>query len=229
MQYPSQRTFPQVRTAWNAIDGSKPCHAELCRDRGLARKYCSKPETRVAGPWHHGLKASDLSPVSALDPLEGREPHDWQEQVIAVCRERPDDHTIHWIWEPTGKTGKTTLCKHLVLTRGAHYVSGAAKDIIYSIAARMEERGAPDIVLFDVPRCTMESRISWQSIEQCKNGLAFSAKYESKPIVFNCPHIFCFSNEPPDLGKLSADRWSVHKVIEEDPGVLTLDPQLRDC
>lgn len=228
MQYPSQRTFDQVRAAWNAIDGSKPCHAELCRSPKHARKYCSKSESRVAGPWSHGLKISDLTEVQARDPLEGKELRDWQEQVLAVCAEPPDDRTIIWIWEPEGKTGKTSLCKHLVLTRGAHYVSGAAKDIIYSIAARMDSAGAPGIILFDVPRCT-EGRISWQSIEQCKNGLAFSAKYESKPIVFDCPHIICFSNEEPDRAKLSADRWSIHRIIEEDPGVWTLDPQLRDC
>lgn len=171
-----------------------------------------------------------MTEVRALDPLAGTELWDWQEQVVAMCREVPDSRTIVWIWEPQGRTGKTSLCKHLVLTQGAHYVSGAAKDIIYSIAARMEEHGAPRIVLFDIPRCTAEQRISWQSIEQCKNGLAFSAKYESKPIVFDCPHLICFSNEEPDRGKLSADRWSIHRIIqEEEDGPWTLDPQLRDC
>jgi hypothetical protein len=42
-----------------------------------------------------------------------------------------------------------------------------------------------------------------------------SVKYETSTLVFNCPHVFCFSNELPEFDKLSSDRWKIW-YIEND-------------
>lgn len=226
VSFKSQRYFNALRVKFNSIEGCSPVHLEKARDRKQAAKYCSKSTTRVSGPWSKGIAQAMLTVDPPRDPLMGRNLHDWQTQVLAVAREEPDDRTIYWFWEPDGAVGKTSLCKHLVLTQSAAYVAGGAKDILYAIKTVMEASGPPRMVLFDIPRSS-ESRISWQSIEAVKNGLAFSSKYESGTIVFNCPHVFCFSNGPPETDKLSADRWSIHRIIKEDDN-LTLDPELRD-
>ena len=38
------------------------------------------------------------------------------------------------------------------------------------------------------------------------------AKYESKPICRNSPHVIIFANFEPDLDKLSNDRWIIKKI-----------------
>ena len=39
--------------------------------------------------------------------------------VVDILKTEPDERTIHWFWEPKGNVGKTTLCKWLVVKRGA--------------------------------------------------------------------------------------------------------------
>lgn len=232
VSYRSQRMFSILRAQWNAIPGVAPVHLEKVQDRPSAVLYCSKSETRIAGPWSSGIPMKEMTADPPKDPLEGIEPYDWQRQVLALLAEPPDDRTIYWFWEPDGNVGKTALCKHLVLTRDAAYVSGAGKDILYAIGTQLAERGAPGIVIFDIPR-SAESKISWGSIESIKNGLAFSAKYEAKTLVFNPPHVCCFANRSPEEAQLSADRWKIHRICREDPEgeeqIYTFDPELRDC
>jgi len=67
----------------------------------------------------------------------------------------------------------------------------------------------------------MEEYISYGAMEKIKNGFYMSSKYESKPIIRNCPHIICFANFEPDYDKLSQDRWKVHNIGVTTP-TLTL-------
>jgi len=66
-------------------------------------------------------------------------------------------------------------------------------------------------VIFDVPRDN-GNKISYKSVESIKNGMIYSPKYESKYKLFNSPHIIIFANEPPQLEKLSIDRWVVKEI-----------------
>jgi hypothetical protein len=46
----------------------------------------------------------------------------------------------------------------------------------------------PDPIIYDVPR-TAENFVNYGVLEQVKNGLFFSSKYESEMAVFNPPHV----------------------------------------
>lgn len=59
-------------------------------------------------------------------------------------------------------------------------------------------------------------------IEQIKNGIYFSGKYESQMKYDKPPHVVVFSNTMPDQSKLSADRWN---IVFLDPAV---DQQLAE-
>ncbi len=63
-------------------------------------------------------------------------------------------------------------------------------------------------MVIDIPRAN-EGNVSYQAIEDLKNGALFSTKYESGMCVFNSPHVVVFANMAPDLNKLSADRWNI--------------------
>lgn len=65
---------------------------------------------------------------------------------------------------------------------------------------------APTICLFDIPR-TSEKFMNYGTLEQIKNGLFFSGKYESRMFMMDNVHEFVFANFAPPKGVVSDDRW----------------------
>lgn len=133
------------------------------------------------------LSAADLRP--------------WQQDCLDKLRAQ-DDRTVLWIWEPEGGCGKTFMAKWLYVMESAFYCEGGKKaDIAY--AYKYEET-----VVFDLSR-QVEEFVNYGVIESFKNGLIFSAKYESAMKVFKGCRVVVFSNWAPDRTKLSEDRWEV--------------------
>ncbi|KAK7505378.1 hypothetical protein BaRGS_00003540 [Batillaria attramentaria] len=64
------------------------------------------------------------------------------------------------------------------------------------------------VVIFDLAR-SQEDHINYEIIESIKNGVMFSSKYESQMKIFPPPHVVIFANFPPNLRKLSQDRWDI--------------------
>jgi len=127
----------------------------------------------------------------------------WQKNIIKIIESEPDDRTIHWYWEPNGCSGKTTFSKYLTRKFDAVPLEGKKNDILYC-AAEFES----DIYIYDIER-SLEEFVSYGAIEKIKNGYYMCAKYESKPIDRNPPHVIIFANFPPDIEKLSKDRWNI--------------------
>lgn len=179
---------------WEKAKGSKQQNVD----------YCSKESGQI----HCSVRLPE--PLKLVCTL-----HAWQSQLLEVLLEAPDDRTIRWYWDRDGNTGKTALAKLLVVRHGAIVVGGKAGDIKYGVCAYMDGHNGcgPRIVIIDVPRVSLDY-ISYQGIEEVKNGLFFSPKYESRMAVFNSPHVVVFANRLPDAEKLSTDRWSIIKIDE---------------
>lgn len=166
--------------------------------------YCSK-----GGKVHTNMVLK--KPV--LDPLEGKILYNWQKRIIDLISAPPDNRKIYWFWEETGNVGKSSFAKHLVLTRSALLVSGKGADIKYCIASELDKRDI-EIIIYDIPRQSL-GHINFAALEEVKNGLFFSSKYESKNIIYNIPHLIIFANQPPspvDLFYLSKDRWIIEEI-----------------
>ena len=70
-----------------------------------------------------------------------------------------------------------------------------------------------DIFLFNIPRGSMEY-LSYSILEMIKDRYIFSPKYNSKEkILHGKTRVVVFSNEFPDMNKMSADRF----VIRTNP------------
>jgi hypothetical protein len=188
-------------------------YCEPQRTRGRARyTYVLKTGTRIAGPWTKNVSLPP-QPVRLLDPDAM---HMWQTALLQTLDENPDDRTIHWYWEPCGGSGKSVLCKYLCAKMDAIICSGRASDMKYLIAQYIKRRKThPRIILFDVPR-TNAKFIDYQGLEEIKNGLFASTKYECAMITMNSPHVVVFANNPPDQSKLSADRWNIIRIQNND-------------
>lgn len=141
---------------------------------------------------------------------------DWQQHILTIVESEPDDRTIHWFWEPTGKIGKSVFTKYLCALHGAQICAGKAADMKCQIAELVEKDDPPRIIIMDIPRESM-TYVSYPGIEEIKNGCFSSPKFKSRMCLMNCPHVIIFANTMPDTWKMSEDRWKIMRIDEEFP------------
>lgn len=164
--------------------------------------YCSKDHNIMMHSKDY-VNGKLIVPIKTIDDSVL---YDWEKEIIEIIKKEPDDRKIYWYWEPKGCTGKTTFAKYLYIKHGAIPIEGKKNDILYC-AATFES----DIYIIDLER-SLESYVSYSAIEKIKNGFYMCAKYESRPICRNSPHVIIFANFEPDLDKLSNDRWIIKKI-----------------
>lgn len=186
---------------------SNKIHWEICRNKKASIAYCQKEDTRTGNVFSHGVRVDTV-----LKYLKRSNFKNWQRKLKEELNGDPHPRKIIWIWESVGGVGKSAMAKHLVIEDGALVVSGKAADVKYGIVKWKESKGCyPTIIILDVPR-SYADYVSYQGIEEIKNGLFFSSKYESEMVVYNPPHIVVFANTMPDRNKMSKDRWDVREI-----------------
>ncbi len=130
----------------------------------------------------------------------------WQQACLDALATQ-SERTVLWIMDSTGGKGKTFLAKWLCVMNDAFYVEGGKKaDISYAYDFQ-------ETVVFDLCRQTQDF-VNYGTIESFKNGMLFSAKYESTMKVFKPAKVVVFSNWAPDRNALSADRWQIVNLDE---------------
>jgi len=174
-------------------------HLEVCRgDEESNIRYCSKDNNNV-------IKYGYPRELILITPNLP-----WQLEILDIIKEIPNNRLVYWYWSKAGGIGKSQFCKYLVAKHDCVFIDEGKKgDIMYSIVESDMDRC--NCVIFDVPRDN-GNKISYKSVESIKNGMIYSPKYESKYKLFNSPHIIIFANEPPQLEKLSTDRWIVKEI-----------------
>lgn len=181
------------------------CHIEKAKGVKNCIKYCSKKDTRIGKTYSKGIHIDE-------DPIIIQELRPWQIQIREILLTDKSDRTIHWVYDPDGNIGKTAFCRYFCVKYNALYMTGKSADLKYAITSALEESKV-QFCLFDYTR-SQEEYISYQGMEEIKNGIFFNTKYESKMTVFNSPVVCCFANFLPDFDKLSRDRWECYRVVD---------------
>lgn len=182
-------------------------HLEKVNNRDASIEYCQKPETRTEGPWLKGFP-KPIKIISTMRP--------WQQKILDLLAAEANDRTINWVVDTEGSSGKTALCKYIITNYNALYLTGKASDMKYLITQYLEQdpTNADNLIcLFDYTR-SVETFVSYQGIEEIKNGIFTNTKYEVKMVIFNSPHVFVFSNFTPLTQRLSKDRWNIINLNE---------------
>lgn len=198
------------RARFNTVKDLCPrAHIEATKGSAMDNyAYCTKRDGVLAGPWIKGYR----KPVK--NPLDGKTLRPFQQDILDLIDTEPDGRTIHWYWDANGNTGKSSLAKHICLTRShqALYVGGKAADMKYAICKFLENvENDLQIVLIDIPR-TAGQYLSYTGIEEIVNGIFFSGKYEATMQTFNPPHVICFANFMPAMENISLDRWDIVNI-----------------
>jgi hypothetical protein len=176
-------------------------HIEITRGDELSNvKYCSKEGDYKS----QGLKVPrPLKPLPVMDRW-------WQKDLISVVEDEPHDRLVYWYYSNSGNTGKTTFARYLHRKYGALLLSGKASDMKNSIVEYHKCTGdTPEIILYDLPRGFSKEYVSYNGLEEIKNMFFYSGKYEGGMIDGNPPHFIIFSNEQPEVEKMSKDRWRI--------------------
>lgn len=178
----------------------KPHFEKAKGNRGENIAYCAKE-----GKVHTNMKMPRALPVINL--------YGWQVMASLRMNVEPDNRSIFWYWSNEGKMGKSTMVRWLV-RQGAVICSGKASDMKYLIMKYHEKYGLyPDDVVFDVPRSSFQY-LSYTGIEEIKNGVFASTKYECTCVEMPHPRVWVFANYPPDLHNqdMSRDRFQVEAL-----------------
>lgn len=173
-------------------------------DKGylLPIEYCRKSLTKK--PDGRSWSKNVPEEIRVHPPRDG-----WSMNIEDMVCQEPDERKIYWYVDKKGGKGKSALCKYLAVKYGALVMCGKAADMKYGIMCMMNNGLTPRIVLIDLPRTFDQEYLCYTGIEEIKNGLFYSTKYESGQCIFNSPHVIIFSNDYPKRNKLSADRWIV--------------------
>lgn len=139
-----------------------------------------------------------------IKPQEGITLRPFQQQIIDIINQPADDRSIYWVYDDEGGIGKTFISKYLVSNYKAFYFRPAkGADILYTYNNQ-------EIVILDIPRCIDEQYINWGILEQLKDGIIFSGKYEGKQLYrSNNAHVIVMSNHLPPQGVFSNDRIKI--------------------
>lgn len=136
----------------------------------------------------------------------------WQHELEhALTNVEPDDRTVKFYVDEEGAKGKSWFCRYMLATypqRVQLLGVGRVADITYAIDI------TKSIFLFNIPRQTME-HLQYRVLEMLKDRVIFVTKYQSETrIIRHKVHVVVFSNEYPDMNKMSVDRYDVVNNLE---------------
>lgn len=172
-------------------------------------KYCTKDGKFIQNGFEKKECFKDKLNEKLLKKYEGVEWKDWQKSLLSKIKEKADSRTINWIVDYKGNSGKSYLTKYLALTKEVIIADGKKDNIFNQVNRKLnEDKKEFEIVLLDIPRSS-EGYINYGVLEQLKNGLIYSGKYEGGLCLFDDVHVIVFANFMPDRSQFSEDRWNI--------------------
>lgn len=118
-----------------------------------------------------------------------------------------------------GNDGKSKFAQHLIHQKDFQMMyTGETKDM----GSLWKGRNC----VFNFARDHDLDKVNWSVIEDIKDGMVFSPKFNSEVKEFPRPHIFIFANHKPPASRLTSDRW-VFLYIDDDYELTMTDPSVQ--
>lgn len=130
----------------------------------------------------------------------------WQSDLLLSLDVSPNDRDIYWVHGGYNK-GKSKFCKYLCFFKNASLLYGCSRDALFAI------KGNENIICINIPK---RGKVDYSLLEQLKDGMFYSTKYEGKMVLMEPPHVLVFSNiSPDDIDDESIDKNRL-KIINLD-------------
>lgn len=183
--------------------------------------YCLKEDTRILGPW------TDKDPYIPRQVREVKTLLPWQQQIYDDA-DNWDKRHINVIYDVKGEIGKSTLVSYLMAHGRGRRIPcmDSYKDYMQMVMDAPKSK----LYLVDFPRSISHKNTAsfWSAIETIKDGYAYDARNHFREMLFDCPNIWVFTNQMPDVKALTTSRWLLWEVntetLELEPYVDETDP-----
>ena len=166
-----------------------------------------------------------LGIVTMFNHRNGREikvlppKYPWQKDLDAELKDTPDGRKIIWYWDETGNSGKTKFLKYQVVTHpcDVYAVSqfGGATNAATIVKGAINKGWNGQAFIVNLVR-SAETKSIYEPLEMIKDGFITATKYEGGSLVFPEPHVIVFANFPPDVFRMSLDRWEIRVIQHVD-------------
>jgi len=155
------------------------------------------------------FRPSLLKLVPVTRRLEYETLHDWQINLRDELLLPADDRKILFMVDFIGNAGKSFFCRFMLQEYPNDVqllAAGKEQDLAYMVEEHKK------IFLFDIARGRLEF-LQYSILEGIKNGFVQSTKYASTMKHLNHrAHVVVFTNESPDVLKLSEDRYDIRDI-----------------
>lgn len=179
-----------------ATNGRAPTSPEIAQERPA--EYTRFP------------RATNLFAHRAPPPvLQEGQANAWQQALHDEMEAPPSPRSVIFYVDVEGGKGKTWF-QQWYLTKYPRKTQvltiGKRDDIAYMIDQ------TKSVFFFNIPRGGMEF-LQYTILEQLKDRMVSSCKYVSRmKYLVEMPHVIVFSNEEPDMNKMSQDRYDIRYV-----------------
>lgn len=132
----------------------------------------------------------------------------WQQRLLQEVEAPPDDRKVTFCIDEEGGKGKSWFTRYMLSHRDdIQFLSvGKRDDLAFAVDI------SKTIFIFDIPRGQSEF-LQYGVLEQLKNQLLFSPKYESMTkVIPQKVHVIVFMNEHPDYEKMTNDRFNIFNM-----------------
>jgi len=131
----------------------------------------------------------------------------WQQDLNNSLHLPPDDRTIMFIVDSEGNKGKSWFSKYYCSLHSDAVILRPTKhsDMAYALPNILR------VLFLDCTRQQVE-HLPYTFLEQLKDGLVFSNKYESVVKRYSDIHVVVLMNMLPDMTLLSADRYVIIEI-----------------
>jgi len=173
------------------------------KDEKATREYCTKKDSRVAGPWQD-------SDAAAPEDIKELKLYPWQQHIVADVRAPVTAETrrlVNVVIDEAGAIGKSTLLRYLRWHKYADVIPPFSS--MERMSGYVLSKGAHTAYCVDIPRAMPRKgqQEMWAGIEQIKSGYAMDWRYTARDATFTCPHMWVFTNARIKEKLMSGDRW----------------------
>jgi len=136
----------------------------------------------------------------------------WQQKLNHELLLPPDNRRIIFVVDYIGNSGKSWFSRYYCGIHENAQILVPTKKADMAFALRSDIR----VLFLDAPRSKQGEFIQYDFLEELKNGMVMSSKYESYMKTFEPVHVVVMMNERPDENKLSQDRYDIRELKRED-------------